>query len=58
MDHIAGNAEQLPGDGRRSIGQVVLRHQDGVRGNISAGLLWAGLCHGESDALHLMVPSP
>jgi hypothetical protein len=43
MDHIAGNAEQLPGHGRRSTGQVMLRHQDGVRGNILIGLLWACL---------------
>jgi len=43
MDYIAGNAEQLPGCGRRTIGEVLLRHQDGVRGGISAGLLWACL---------------
>ena len=28
MDHIAGNAGQLPGCGRRTTGQVLLRHQD------------------------------
>jgi len=43
MVHIAGNAGQLPGHGRRSTGQVGLRHQDGVRGDISIGLLWACL---------------
>jgi hypothetical protein len=43
MDYIAGNAGQLPGHGRRSIGQVWLRHQDGVRGDISIGLLRACL---------------
>ncbi|WP_136615554.1 hypothetical protein [Bradyrhizobium sacchari] len=43
MDHIAGNAEQLPGHGRRSTGWVLLRHQDGVRGDILIGLLWACL---------------
>ncbi|WP_271577390.1 hypothetical protein [Bradyrhizobium sp. CCBAU 11361] len=43
MDHIAGNAGQLPGHGRRSIGQVWLRHQDGVRGDIAVGHLRACL---------------
>jgi hypothetical protein len=43
MVHIAGNADQLPGHGRRSIGQIWLRHQDGVRGGISIGLLRACL---------------
>ncbi|MBR0818084.1 hypothetical protein [Bradyrhizobium liaoningense] len=43
MDYIAGNAGQLPGHGRRSTGQVVLRHQDGARGDISIGLLRACL---------------
>jgi hypothetical protein len=43
MDHIAGNADQLPGHGRRTTGQVLLRHQDGVRGGSLIGLLWACL---------------
>jgi hypothetical protein len=43
MDHIAGNAGWLPGHGRRSTGQVWLRHQDGVRGGIAIGLLRACL---------------
>jgi len=43
MDHIAGNADQLPGYGRRSTDRVLLRHQDGVRDNILIGLLWACL---------------
>jgi hypothetical protein len=43
MDHIAGNAGQLPGYGRRSTGQVLLGHQDGVRDGILTGLLWACL---------------
>jgi hypothetical protein len=43
MDYIAGNAGQLPGHGRRSTGRVWLRQQDGVRGGISIGHLWACL---------------
>src|SRR3954454_11292838 len=43
MDHIAGNAGQLPGHGRRTTGRVLLRHQDGVRGGILIGLLRACL---------------
>jgi hypothetical protein len=43
MDHIAGNAGQLPGHGRRTTGRVLLRHQDGVRGGSLIGLLWACL---------------
>jgi hypothetical protein len=43
MDYIAGTAEELPGRGRRSTGPVLLRHQDGERGGILIGLLWACL---------------
>lgn len=43
MDRIAGTAEELPGHRRWSTGPVLLRHQDGVRGGILIGLLWACL---------------
>lgn len=33
MDYIAGTAEELPGHGRRSTGQLLPRHQGGVRGD-------------------------
>ncbi|WP_407183254.1 hypothetical protein [Bradyrhizobium centrosematis] len=43
MVHIAGNAGQLPGCGRRSTDLVLLRQQDGVRVGTLIGLLRACL---------------
>ncbi|MFB6460438.1 hypothetical protein [Bradyrhizobium tunisiense] len=57
MDHIAGNAEELPGCGRRSIDLVLLRHLDGVRDGILIGLLWACLVMA-NETIAALVPSP